>query len=411
MTPEAQHPSSNGQLELNGLTGTAISLFTGAMGLDLGFEMEGFQIRTIVESDKAAVDTIEANRPRIPIVRRTEDRSNPRPAPIEEVSTEDLLLEAKLRVGEATVLIGAPPCEPYSTAGRRNGKADHRADAITEFIRVVNEAKPQFFVLEEVASFLSAAVRHISFYDRIQKTESELDKDERLGSFFDEVMEDFKDTGYHLSCDPQAPKLSVLNAANFGVAQNRKRFILIGSRDGPAVPLPTPTTKQPKTLGQILDEIDDPLPDYGTFSPVWGGYLKDVPEGGCWRDLDPATQRVVLGGAYDDLSDPRKTGKKGGRTGFMRRLSRNAPAPTLVDSPTTKAMCLCHPTEDRPLSVREYAAIQGFPVDWEFKGSLAAKYRLIGQATPILLGRAIAAAIRSQLDGEHSGGTEVSYPT
>ena len=388
------------QARLQGMAGPMLSLFTGAMGLDLGFEMEGFQTRAIVESDKAAVNTIHVNRPQIPVITRDGDKRGPRPASIEDVSMEELLLASGLGVGETIVLIGAPPCEPYSTAGRRNGKADHRADGILQFIRVINEAQPRFFVLEEVDSFLSAAMRHMSFYDRIRKAEDDLAPEERLGSFFNEVMVAFTETGYSLSFDPLNPRASVLNAAHFGVAQNRKRFILVGSRDGPAVRLPAPETNNPKTLGQVLDEIEDPSPEYGTFSPVWGGYLKQVPEGGCWRDLEPDIQQIVLGGAYDHQSDPRTKGKKGGRTGFMRRLRRDAPAPTLVDSPTTKAACLCHPTEDRPLSVKEYAAIQGFPPDWLFKGSTAAKYRLIGQATPVPLARAIARTLRARIDSE-----------
>jgi len=82
----------------------------------------------------------------------------------------------------------------------------------------------------------------------------------------------------------------------------------------------------------------------------------------------------------------------------MRRLSRDFPSPTLVDSPTTKAACMCHPDEDRPLSVKEYAAIQGFPPCWLFQGSTAAKYRLIGQATPVPLSQAIARAIKKDID-------------
>ena len=377
--------------------GTTISLFTGAMGLDLGFEREGFETRIVVESDPFAVKTIKANRASIPVIKRETGKQKERPASIEDVSTEQLLLEAGLGVGEATVLLGAPPCEPYSTAGRRNGKADHRADGVFQFIRVINEARPHFFVMEEVASFLSAAIRHIEFYDRIAKAKDDLAPEERLGSFFDEVMDKFSKTGYSLSFDFENPKGSVLNAADFGVAQNRKRFILIGSREGPAVQLPTRTVNEPKTLGEVLDEVADSTPECKPFSKVWGKYLESVPAGGCWRDLPEHIQREVLGGAFDDPNNPRTRGKKGGRTGFMRRLSRNKPAPTLVDSPTTKAACLCHPDEDRPLSVREYAALQGFPPDWTFEGSIAAKYRLIGQATPVPLAQAVARAIKEAI--------------
>ena len=380
---------------------TAISLFTGAMGLDLGFANEGFETRVVVESEPAAVDTILANKPDTPIIMRPGNRKRERPARIEEVSKDELLETAGLSVGDATVLIGAPPCEPYTTVGSRNGKADHRADGITQFIRVINEARPQFFVLEEVASFLSAAVRHVSFYDRIAMPYDDLAEDQRLGSFFTEVMDAFRATGYCLSFDDANPKASVLNAAHFGVAQNRKRFILIGSREGPPVQLPQPALNQSKTLGQVLDELHDPNPEHGTFPQLWREYLKDVPPGGCWRNLPLEIQKLVMGGAFDDLSDPRTRGKKGGRTGFLRRLSRDKPAPTLVDSPTTKAACLCHPNGERPLSIREYAALQGFPSDWQFVGSLTARYRLIGQATPVPLAQAVARAVKRAIADSH----------
>jgi len=380
------------------LPGTIISLFTGAMGLDLGFELEGFETRVIVENDRAAVDTIKLNRPGIPVIMRENGKRGSRPASIEDVPTHEILQSAGLDVEEATVLIGAPPCEPYSTAGRRNGKADHRSDGIKEFIRVINEARPRYFVMEEVDSLLSAAIRHIPFYERIRKPVEQLAPEERLGSFFAEVMDDFISTGYNLSFDTENPKGCILNAVDFGVAQKRKRFILIGSREGPAVELPTPDNNPHKTLGQILDEVDDTNPECNSFSQSWGQYLPLVPPGGCWRNLPQEIQKIVLGGAYDDPANSYTKGKKGGRTGFMRRLSRDFPSPTLVDSPTTKAACMCHPDAYRPLSVREYAAIQGFPPYWLFQGSVAAKYRLIGQATPVPLSQVIARAIKRDID-------------
>ncbi len=371
--------------------GSVISLFTGGMGLDLGFDLEGFKVVVAVEKDPAAVATIRANRPGVKI-----PLDGNRPISIEGITTGELLDKAELQEGEAMAVIGAPPCEPYSTAGRRNGKADHRADAVMQFIRVIKEARPRYFVMEEVESFLSAARRHIPFYDRIRIAKKEIDDDLRLGSFFEDVMKEFKQTGYILSYEEDNPKASVLNAADFGVPQKRKRFILIGSRDGPAVALPSPTYARSQwvTLGEALDDLSDPDPEYKDFPKAWGQYLHRVPEGGCWRDLPEDMQRLILGGAYDDPANERTKGKKGGRTGFMRRLSRAAPSPTLVDSPTTKASCLCHPTEDRPLSIREYARIQGFRDDWEFRGSVAAKYRLIGQATPVQLARAVARAVK-----------------
>jgi len=91
---------------------------------------------------------------------------------------------------------------------------------------------------------------------------------------------------------------------------------------------------------------------------------------------------------------------QGGRTGFFRRLSWSKPSPTLVTSPVFKGTCLAHPEKNRPLSVREYARIQGFPDEWEFVDHIATKYRLIGEAVPIPLGRALARQILKELEKE-----------
>ena len=389
---------------------TVISLFPGAMGFDLGFNCEGFDVRVAVENDHWAVETIKANKCRL---RRL-------PEIIEDdihvVSSDTILEKAGLDVGEATVLIGAPPCEPHSTAGRRNGGGDSRADTIFDFIRVINETKPLVFCMEEVKGFLSSSKKHLGFYDRVAMDPETMDPDGKPGSFFQEVMEEFKKTEYNLSFDEKNPKRCVLNAADYGVPQKRERFILIGVRKGPQVLLPSPThgangseSNTRLTLRDALTAVRGQDHQYLPFPSGWSRFLEMVPEGGCWKDLPPDAQREAMGGAFDDLTDPKTRGKKGGRTGFYRRLSWDAPSPTLVDRPTTKACCLCHPDELRPLSIQEYASIQGFPPDWVFKGPdknhrayLGKVYELIGQATPVPLSRAIASAVSNWLTGDKS---------
>ncbi len=373
-----------------------ISLFTGGMGLDLGFESQGFEVKLALDSDAAVEDTIRANGRSFPVFSRD----------VSEVTGIDLLKAARLPVGGATVITGAPPCEPFTTAGARNGFRDHRASAVHSFIRLVGECRPEYFVFEEVPGFMRAAKRHISFYKRSKMRAEELDPDVRLGSAFDEVMKEFQALGYCLSFDPENPKASLLNAADYGAPQKRIRFVLIGVRDGPTVTLPEPThaapnsievqegVKQPwNTLRDALRDLDSNGDEYVRFPPKWGKYLDEVPEGGCWRDLPEHLHPIVLGGAHDDGTNPMTAGMKGGRTGFLRRLSWDKPAPTLVDRPTNKANCLCHPSETRPLSVKEYSRIQGFDDDWHFSGTLSQRYRLIGQATPVRLSAAIAARI------------------
>ena len=381
---------------------TVVSLFTGSMGFDLGFEQHGFEVKLALDNDPAVMATIRANGFTFPVV--TGD--------VSEVTAPYLLKKAGLQAGEVTVVTGAPPCEPFSTAGARNGFRDHRADAIHSFIEIVREVRPRYFAFEEVPGFLRAAKRHISFYERARMRQDEVDPEVRLGSAFDEVMEDFESLGYYLSFDPDKPKASLLNSADYGAPQKRIRFVLIGTRQGPAVTLPNPTHCAPNskdvqegrrnpwvTLRDALAGLDIDGDEHFDFPEKWGQYLHKVPQGGCWRDLQEHLHAVVLGGAYDDRTNPMTAGLKGGRTGFLRRLSWDKPAPTLVDRPTNKANCLCHPDETRPLSVKEYARIQGFGDDWKFSGTLSQRYRLIGQATPVRLAAAVAARILEHRKG------------
>ena len=375
---------------------TVISLFTGGMGLDLGFEDQGFAVKVALDNDAAVEATIRTNGRSFPVVTGN----------VSDVTTADLLKSAGLPIGGATVVTGAPPCEPFSTAGARNGFRDHRASAVHSFIRIVQESRPEYFAFEEVPGFLRAAKQHISFYRRSKMRDDEIHPDFRLGSAFDEVMKDFQNLGYRLSFDPENPKASLLNSADYGVPQKRIRFVLIGAREGSTVELPKPSHGAPDskevqegvrrpwaTLRDALKGLDSEGDEYVSFPEKWGQYLHLVPEGGCWRDLPEHLHAVVLGGAYDDGTDPMTAGMKGGRTGYLRRLSWDKPAPTLVDRPTNKANCLCHPDETRPLSVKEYARIQGFEDDWILEGALSQRYRLIGQATPVRLAAAIAARI------------------
>ena len=393
---------------------TIVSLFTGAMGLDLGFEQHGFGVRVALDNDPAVEATIRANHRTMPVVTRD----------LSEVATPTLLELADLKVGEVTVVAGAPPCEPFTTAGARNGFRDHRANAIHEFIRVVKEVRPQYFVFEEVPGFFRAAKRHIPFYERAKMKAHQIDPDARLGSAFEEVMQVFQSLGYRLSFDPVNPKSSLLNSANYGSPQKRIRFVLIGALYGPPITLPRPThavldsvdvslgLKPPwATLRDALTGLDPDGDEWVTFPEKWGQYLPKVPPGGCWRDLPAELHPVVLGGAHDDGTDPATAGLKGGRTGFLRRLSWDRPSPTLVDRPTNKANCLCHPDKTRPLSVREYARIQGFDDSWKFSGTLSQRYRLIGQATPIHLSAAVAARILEHRTGNalENGNEEAHY--
>ena len=147
-----------------------------------------------------------------------------------------------------------------------------------------------------------------------------------------------------------------------------------------------------KTLRDALDGLKDDEMERMEF-PKWGKYLKHIPAGGCWVDLPENLKKEAMGRAANS-DDPKRKGKQGGRTGFFRRLSWDKPSPTLVTSPAQMGTCICHPDDDRPLTVKEYAKLQGFPAGWKFVGSTSQKYRMIGEAVPVDLAKVIAKTVK-----------------
>jgi len=355
-----------------------ISLFSGAMGLDLGMERAGFTVRVAVENNAHAAATIRRNRPDVKVIERS----------IEKVSTREILKAAGLKVGEAALVVGGPSCVSFSTAGQRGSFDDPRGQLFRHFIRVVREARPRFFVMENVRGILSAAVKHRPLKQRGPGYPL-LSAQEELGSALLRIIRTLQRTGYFTVFD-------ILNAADFGVPQLRERAVFIGSRDGHRVHMPEPTHSESGegglrswvTVREALGDLQDREPAYRPFSESKLRYMRQVPEGGNWRDLPRRLQKQALGGAMTSW---------GGRNGFFRRLSWDRPAPALTSRPDSKATMQCHPSEDRPLTLREYTRLQQFPDNWIFEGSLAHKYLQAGNAVPVGLATAVGAAVRSAM--------------
>lgn len=351
-----------------------ISLFSGAMGLDLGLEAAGLDIVLALECNASPMATIVRNRPSLPLIDR----------PIEEVSGSEILKEARLELGAPFAVVGGPSCQVFSTAGKRKSLGDPRGTMFRHFVRVIRETQPKFFVMENVRGLLSAAVRHRPLNQRGPGYPS-LEEEEQLGSAFRVVAETLRGLGYYCVFD-------VLNAADYGVAQTRQRLVIIGSREGRKVRMPEPThhpygvggLSEWLTLDDALEGLDEEDPDYYRFCPAQERYLRLIPEGGNWRQLPEQLKSKALGRAFESW---------GGRSGFFRRLSRARPSPALTTRPDSKATTLCHPTELRPLSVGEYARIQQFPDEWVFEGSVRKKYEQVGNAVPVGLGKAIGKAL------------------
>jgi DNA (cytosine-5)-methyltransferase 1 len=357
---------------------SVVSLFSGGLGLDLGLEQAGFEVRAAIECNRFAADTIRQNRPDTPLI----------PKKLEFVPTSEILEAAELQPDEATVVTGGPSCQSFSTAGQRGSVSDPRGIMFREFLRVVKEVRPRFFVMENVKGVLSAAIKHRPLKDR-GPGHPALEPDEELGSGFRLILKELRATGYYVVFD-------LLNAAHYGVPQTRERVIFIGSRDGEPVAMPEPTHARDSaggllpwvTLRQALDGLDDPEPAYSELSPSKKKFLKLVPAGGNWRSLPQRLHAQALGGAHVSW---------GGRGGFYRRLPWDRPAPALTTRPDSKATMLCHPTQLRPLSVAEYTRLQQFPDGWQFAGGIPQQYIQAGNAVPVGLGKAIGLAIRKAM--------------
>ena len=353
----------------------AISLFSGAMGLDLGIERAGFHIRVCVEMDKWAVETIRANTD-IPVIDRD----------INTVTTDEILATAGLTRDEVTLVVGGPPCQAFSTAGKQRGLADFRGNVIIQYLRVVSEIHPPYFIMENVRGLLSAKLNYVPLdyleYDTIKSVK---------GSVLQFVTNESKKLGYKIS-------YALLDSANYGVPERRERVVIIGHL-GERIPIPSPThtkdggygTARWITLRDVIGDLEhsDNL-HYIPLRPKSLPYMQMLHEGQNWRDLPPEIAREAMGKAYD---------LAGGKTGFLRRLTFDEPSPTLVTSPTMPATQLCHPTQLRPLSIEEYARIQQFPDDWIFQGRIETIYKQIGNAVPVGLGYAVGHQVMEHIMG------------
>lgn len=360
--------------EAHGEGRDVISLFSGAMGLDTGLAKAGLNIVLGQDVDPACVATMRAN------------GHKALGGDIREIAPAELLEQSGMAPGEPFLVCGGPPCQPFSTAGKRQGINDPRGSLFMDFIRMIDYIRPRFFIMENVKGIISAPLKHIPLAKR-----DEDDPQQRLGTVLDVILSEFHKLGYQTV-------YGVLDAVNYGVPQFRERFVLIGSRDHEDIFLPFPTHFQThqnpdcrwRTLREAIGDLEHDCGECASFSGERLDYLRLVPEGGNWRDLPEELREEAMGGAY-------RSG--GGKVGFYRRLSYSQPSPTLVTSPVQKATMMCHPTQDRPLSIREYARIQQFPDDWIFAGTEAAKYRQIGNAVPVGLALALGQAVVSTADG------------
>jgi DNA (cytosine-5)-methyltransferase 1 len=347
---------------------TFIDLFAGAGGLGLGFQRAGFTALAAYDSWESAVQSYRLN---------LGDH-------IHKVS-----INAEIDAPTVTVVTGGPPCQGFSSAGMRRPD-DARNTLVGEFSRLIARLKPRAFVFENVEGFLTSAD----------------------GLFVFELLEPLIEAGYRLH-------LRKINAANYGVPQHRKRVVAIGGFGwDPSFPEPTHAAfgapgahngngralRRTPTLAGALSALppasENPhatIADH-TFRALTGDDLKRAQlllPGQWMRDLpEELWHESYKRRAFRRVMDGTPTEKRGGAPAGIRRLRPDEPSKAITGGALRDFL---HPTEHRPLTIRECATLQTFPLDFKFWGNDSEKIQLIGNAVPPLLAEVIAQSLKDAL--------------
>ena len=322
---------------------TSLELFAGAGGLALGMHFAGFRHVLLNEINPMASETLRLNR----------SDWNVLEGDVHKVDFTPLR-------GLVDFVSGGFPCQAFSYAGKKGGLNDTRGTLFFELARAVREIQPKVFMGENVKGLLS--------HDD--------------GKTLEIIRNAIAELGYTL-VEPR-----VLKAVMYQVPQKRERLILVAIRNdiAPYVEFHWPAPyKRIMTLRDAffkgkLYKKDVPESEGQTYPEKKRRVLSMVPEGGDWRDLPEDVAKEFMGASFY---------LGGGKTGMARRLSMDEPSLTLTCAPAQKQTERCHPTETRPLTVREYARIQTFPDEWMFAGTISDQYKQIGNAVPVNLSYAI----------------------
>ena len=334
---------------------TCIDSFCGAGGLALGLDQAGFEVLMSFDANPCAVETFKANLFDGCLHEKAENLTGKR-----------LFKEAAFD-GKLDLFAGGPPCQGFSKQKRGAHLGDERNELVLEFARLVHETAPRFFLMENVDQL--GKKRGRDFVERVQ---------EELG-------------GYDLY-----PHF--YNSADYGLAQTRVRFVVVGKskKVKSAYRVPGPTVARWTTVGEALQGLPEPPEDYRTHpdfpnhyqakvTPINIERFSHVPQGGGWWDI-PEKLRLRCHQNVDRRS--------GGWPDVYGRLKIDGQAPTITggfDSFTRGRYG--HPFQNRPLTPREAARLQGFPDDFRFCGTRGDVRSQIGNAVPPPLAAAIGGSI------------------
>lgn len=346
---------------------TFISLFAGCGGSSLGYSMAGYRELLAVEWDDNAVATFKLNFPDVLVYH----------GDICKLTAERCLEMAGLQSGELDLLDGSPPCQGFSTAGKRQ-MADKRNQLYMEFVRLLRGLRPRAFVMENVSGLVKGKMKLV----------------------FADIMREMKASGYEVQC-------KLLNAMYFGVPQSRRRLIWIGVREDLKGKASFPGAQcRPVTVGEALPHVKSITWDpHGQFTPsVYraGDCLGVVTKSAAYQwEVEPKSDisRFAIGDERDRL----KPGEQSGRYFNLVKPALDEPCPTLMKTGgTLSAASIVHPTEKRKFSVAELKRIGAFPDEFRMAGGYGGAWAAIGNGVPPLFMRAVASYVADllvQVDG------------
>lgn len=318
-----------------------LSLFAGAGGLDLGFENAGFKVVWANEFDKKIWDTYEFNHPKTKLIKKS----------ITEITNEEL-------PKNIDGIIGGPPCQSWSLAGSMGGINDKRGALFYDYIRILNQIKPKFFLVENVKGIISKA--HIKQ--------------------FNHILDLFNEAGYKCS-------YKLLNAVDYNVCQTRERVFIVGFRNDLDIKFSFPkATEKRISLKNILNDIENEA------RPFTKG-----------NEQCPFNNEYMTG-SFSTIFMSRNRRRNYNEQSFTIQASgRHAPihpsSPEMIKIDKDKFIFNGNKDKVRRLSVRECARIQTFPDNFKFiYDNVNDGYKMIGNAVPVKLSESIAKQIKISLE-------------
>jgi DNA-cytosine methyltransferase len=323
---------------------TVVDVFSGVGGLSLGFEQERFELLFANDNDMDVAKTFRYNHPGVKFYE----------GDIRDL--DEMKIKSLLGGKNVNVLVGGIPCQSFSMKGKRIlklSKSDNRDYLFKEFMRITKIINPEIAIIENVKGILSI----------------------HNGAIKEEILKEFKKMGYKAD-------FSVLNAADYGVAQLRERVVFMANRIKRENLFPEKTHSSENYV--TIEEVFENIPKHNHEPKELKGKVlervKLIKPGQNWKSLPKELQ----------------TGSR--QSGAYGRLDARKPSMTLTTRfDTPPGGFVTHPKYDRAITVREGARIQSFPDDFIFFGNRISQYRQVGNAVPVKLSRALAKSVIKML--------------